>query len=378
VRPDPRGWPPSFGRDSSERDALIVLAHLETMTPRRLRDLAWSEGSAVGCLEAVRSGAAGDRDRELADRVDVPAVRDRVASGEARLIAPRDREYPTRLLGLADPPGWLFAKGRSLEEHPTAVAVVGARSCSAYGHEIGEAIGRGIAARGVTVVSGAARGVDSAAHRGALAVGGPTLAVLGCGIDVAYPAGNRGLIDRIAQEGTVVSEYPPGAPALPRRFPARNRLIAALGRAVVVVEGAAGSGSLITAEFALDLGYEVLAVPGLVTSPLSAAPHDLLREGATLVRGPEDVLEAVGIHPDETGNSGGGEGVLSADERRVLDEVVGEPITAETVAHRAGLRINTALSLLMSLQMRGLLRGSAGRYQRTSSVAATHTSRTTR
>ena len=194
---------------------------------------------------------------------------------------------------------------------------------------------------------------------------GPTVAVLGSGIDVAYPASNRGLIEKIAQHGTVLSEYPPGARAQPRRFPARNRLIAALGQAVVVVEGAAGSGSLITAEFALGLGYEVLAVPGPVTSLLSAVPHELLREGGTLVRGSDDVLEALGIASSEAVTSATIDG-LSPEERRVLQEVVGEPITAETIAGRAGLRINQALSGLMSLEVRGLVRGSAGRYQRTS------------
>jgi DNA processing protein len=228
-------------------------------------------------------------------------------------------------------------------------------------------IGRGLAVQGVNVVSGAARGVDTAAHRGALSVGGPTIAVLGSGIDVAYPAANRRLLKDIVQVGTVVSEYPPGLPALPRRFPARNRLIAALSRAVVVVEGAAGSGSLITADFAADLSREVLAVPGPVTSPFSVVPHDLLRDGATLVRGPEDVLDELKVTRLDAGS---GEVApvndLSQRERRVLDAVIGEPVTAEAVSTRTALPISTALSLLMSLEVRGLIRGVAGRYRRTS------------
>jgi DNA processing protein len=211
--------------------------------------------------------------------------------------------------------------------------------------------------------------VDSAAHRGALSVGGPTIAVLGSGIDVAYPSGNRGLIEEIARRGTLVSEYPPGVPALPRRFPARNRLIAALSRGVVVVEGAAGSGSLITAEFALDLGSEVFAVPGPVTSPLSAVPHELIREGAPLARGSEDVLEALGLARSSAGKPALLDG-LSPEERRVLEGVVGEPVTAEAIAGRADIPINEALAVLMSLEVRGLVRATAGRYQRTSSAAA--------
>jgi DNA processing protein len=368
VLPDARGWPPGFGEGGLEREALIVLAHLETMTPRRLRELAWREGSAHGCLQAVRCGASGERDRTLADKVDVSAVGSALSSCGGRLVGPWDGEFPARLLNLPDPPAGLFARGGPLEEDMTAVAVVGARSCSAYGREMGEAIGRGIADRGVTVVSGAARGVDSASHRGALSVDGSTIAILGSGIDVAYPAGNRHLIEEIARKGTVISEYPPSVRALPRRFPARNRLIAALGRAVVVVEGAPGSGSLITAEFALDLDCDVFAVPGPVSSPLSAVPHELIREGATLIRGPDDVLEAVGISPGDTGS--GALDQLSPDERRVLEEVVGEPVTAEAVATRADLQIGTVLSLLMSLEVRGLIRSAAGRFHRTRPLAS--------
>jgi DNA processing protein len=371
VLRDPRGWPPGFGGDGPEREALLVLSHLETLTPRRLRDLAWSEGTARGCLQAVRSGASGDRDRGLAEAVDVASVRAALAACGARALGPWDPGYPPRLLDLPDPPACLYARGRSLEELTTAVAVVGARSCSAYGRDVAESIGRRLAGHAVTVVSGAARGVDAAAHRGALSVNGRTIAVLGSGINVAYPSANRRLLDNIVARGTVLSEYPPGVPARPRRFPARNRLIAALSRAVVVVEGAAGSGSLITAEFAADLGREVFAVPGPITSPLSSAPHDLLRDGATLARGPEDILDELGVPHLRSGEDDpDAPAGLSTDERRVLERVIGEPITAEAVAGQAGLPINTTLSVLVSLEVRGLVRGLAGRYQRTSAASA--------
>jgi DNA processing protein len=370
VRPDPPGWPPRFGREEPELEALLILAHLETLTPRRFRDLAWSEGSARACLQAIRRGASGERDGRLAESVEVAAVRDALSACGARPLGPGNKEYPACVLDLADPPALLFARGRSLEEVDAAVAVVGARSCSAYGREVAETIGRGLASHGVSVVSGAALGVDAAAHRGALSVQGSTIAVLGSGIDVAYPSANRGLLTDIVQVGTVVSEYPPGVPARPRRFPARNRLIAALSRAVVVVEGGAGSGSLITAEFAVDLNREVFAVPGPVTSPLSAVPHELLRDGATLIRSAEDVLDdlRIGRLPDGSDRLAAPDG-LSAEERRVLDGVVGEPVTAEAVASRAALPISTALSVLMSLEVRGLVRGIAGRYQRTGVAA---------
>lgn len=368
---DPRGWPPGFGRGGPEWEALLILSHLETLTPRRLRDLAWSEGSARACLQAVRRGAAGEGDRGLAERVEAAAVRAALAACRGRALGPWDAEYPDRLLDLPDPPACLYVRGRSLHELKSAVAVVGARSCSDYGRGVAETIGRGLADRGVCVVSGAARGVDAAAHRGALSVHGPTIAVLGSGIDIAYPSTNRRLLGDIVRIGTVVSEYPPGMPARPRRFPARNRLIAALGGAVVIVEGAAGSGSLITAEFGLDLGRDLFAVPGPVTSPLSAVPHELLREGAMLARGPDDILAELGVARSSPGSDVHAvTHALSQEERRVLDGVVGEPVTAEAIALAASLPISTALSVLMSLEVRGLVRGMAGRYQRTSAAAA--------
>ncbi|MGH2723303.1 MAG: DNA-processing protein DprA [Actinomycetota bacterium] len=239
-----------------------------------------------GGREPVGPGGAGG--------IDVRRVSQALRRAGARLAVPGDGEYPERLLDLPDPPACLFLRGRPPPgaggRPEVAVAVVGARACSPYGREVAEGIGAGVAAAGVAVVSGAAIGIDGAAHRGALRVGGPTVAVLGSGIDTAYPQRHRGLIDRIAEAGSVLSEYPPGVKPEPRRFPARNRIVAGLARAVVVVEGAPGSGSLITAEFAQDLGRDVLAVPGPVTSPLSQAPHELIRDGGTLVRGAEDVL----------------------------------------------------------------------------------------
>lgn len=368
MRPDPRGWPRVFGRGEQELDALIVLSHLQTLTPRRFRELAWIEGSARACLQAILRGAAGERDRGIAENVRVTAVRGALSRCGARAMGSWDEEYPDSLLDLPDPPALLFARGRSLEQLNSAVAVVGARSCSSYGREVAKIIGRGLADQSVSVVSGAARGVDAAAHRGALSVGGPTIAVLGSGIDVAYPSTNRSLLDDIVRMGTVVSEYPPGVPARPRWFPARNRLIAALSRAVIVVEGGTGSGSLITAEFATDLSREVFAVPGPVTSPFSVAPHELLRDGATLVRGPDDVLEELGIARLSPSRGFGALEGLSPEERRVLEEIVGEPVTAEAIATRTELSISTALAVLMSLEVRGLVRGAAGRYQRTSAA----------
>jgi DNA processing protein len=211
--------------------------------------------------------------------------------------------------------------------------------------------------------------VDAAAHRGALRARGRTIAVLGSGIDVPYPRSHRGLLDDIARSGAVVSEYPPGMRAHPRRFPARNRIVAAMASAVVVVEGSPGSGSLITAEFAQDLHREVLAVPGPVTSELSAAPHELIRDGAGLVRDAHDVLEAMHIAwggPVDAAPTAPGE-----DERRVYEALAGAPQVVEQVAAAAGVDAGRALRTLVALELRGLVGEAGGRYRRLTSPGRT-------
>ena len=211
-------------------------------------------------------------------------------------MTPADAEYVRPLLDLlADPPIGLFVKGRPLTGMPDVVAVVGARNCSSLGNEMAMDIGSALGSAGACVVSGAARGIDAAAHRGALAAGGTSIAVLGSGIDLPYPKGSAQLLERIAAVGAVVTEYAPGVKAEPFRFPARNRLVAALSRALVVVEGAEGSGSMISVEHALDLGRDVFAVPGTVTNPLAQVPLALIREGATLIRGADDLLADLGL-----------------------------------------------------------------------------------
>ena len=175
------------------------------------------------------------------------------------------------------------------------MAVVGARSCSPYGAQVARELARDLAAHGIVVVSGLARGIDGEAHRGALAAGGLTVAVLGCGIDRDYPRAHAQLASRIAESGLVVSEYPPGVEPAPWRFPARNRIVAGLAKATVVVEARERSGALITADFALELGRDVFAVPGEITSGLSKGTNDLIRQGATPLLAVDDVLDALGI-----------------------------------------------------------------------------------
>jgi DNA processing protein len=213
----------------------------------------------------------------------------------------RRRELPPLLRAIHDPPARLYLKGNgdaTLLTEP-AVAIVGARACSPYGSQVARMLGRELAAAGVVVVSGLARGIDGEAHRGALGTGGHTVAVLGCGIDRDYPAAHASLARSICERSLIVSEYEPGVEPAPWRFPARNRIIAGLCAATIVVEARERSGALITADFALEEGREVFAVPGEITSSLSLGTNALLRLGATPLTASADVLDSLGIEPPD-------------------------------------------------------------------------------
>jgi DNA processing protein len=269
-------------------------------------------------------------------------------------------EYPTQLAQIHDPPAALYAIGASLPEVTRAVAIVGARRCTALGREQAADLGGALGRAGVTVVSGAARGIDAAAHEGALSVGGKTLAVLGCGVDVAYDPGGRDLLRRIGGRGTIVSEFAPGTPPEPRNFPARNRIVAGLCRATVAVEGATGSGSLITAEHAMEFGRDVFAVPGSVTNPMAHVPLQLIRDGAAMIRGSDDLLRDLGLelHLEDV------RGDLGDAERRALGALAG-PTLPERVAASLGVGVPEAVALLMELELRGFVRSVGGRYEAT-------------
>lgn len=213
----------------------------------------------------------------------------------ARLVTMEDSDYPYILKEIFDPPMAIYVRG-TLQSDAVRIGIVGARKFSGYGEALALDFGEKLAAAGLTVVSGAARGIDTRAHRGALkAKDGRTVAVLGCGIDVAYPAENRRLLEEIAERGAVISEYAPGAQPLPAFFPARNRIISGLSAGTLVVEAARRSGSLITAELALSEGREVYAVPGSVLSATSEGCHHLIQQGAKLVTRAQDILEDYGI-----------------------------------------------------------------------------------
>ena len=242
---------------------------------------------------------AGRRWRDHLSEFDATAYTNELSERGFRFV-PR-RGLPPLLRAIHDAPPGLFLRGAADLELLTrpAVAVVGARACSGYGASVARMLGRELAAAGLVVVSGLARGVDAEAHRGALQAGGATVAVLGCGIDRDYPAAHAELARRIAATGLVVSEYAPGVEPLPWRFPARNRIIAGLCRATVVVEARERSGALITGDLALEEGREVFAVPGEIGSALSAGTNALLKLGAAPLTCAADVLDVYGLAPRE-------------------------------------------------------------------------------
>ena len=238
------------------------------------------------------------------------------------------------------------------------MAIVGARACSSYGGQVARLVGRELAAAGLVVISGLARGVDGEAHRGALEANGVTVAVLGCGIDRDYPAAHAQLAARISERGLVVSEYAPGVEPAPWRFPARNRVIAGLAAATVVVEARERSGALITADFALEAGREVFAVPGEITSSLSSGTNALLRVGATPLTSAADVLEALGVEAAPPRAEGVGE---TAD--RVLRALSTEPAGANDLVATTGLDAATVATALAELELAGAVVEADGLYR---------------
>ncbi len=280
-----------------------------------------------------------------------------------RWLGRSDPGFPARLRSIHDPPPGLFLRGTASAEllGLVSVAIVGARACSDYGAHVARALGRELAGAGVCVVSGLARGVDSWAHRGALEAGGPTVAVLGCGIDRDYPRAHARLAVDIASTGLIVSEYPCGVVPAPWRFPARNRIVAGLTAATIVVEARERSGALITADLALEEGREVLAVPGEITSPLAAGSNALLRLGAIPVTSSTDVLEALGIEPVP---AGGRPELVQGMAAAALAAIEAGAATADEVARAAGLSAGEAAAALVELELAGLVEVRSGVYRR--------------
>lgn len=328
---------------------------------------------SVGRSQVAELLAGGASPRELYAGLAQPRERpERLAAlcsnHDIALLTPADADYPALLRYIPDPPPVLYAWGRCSVLRRPAVALVGARRCSRGGAEVAAALAQALAGHGVSVVSGLARGIDTAAHRGALSTG-VTVAVIGSGLLRPYPAGNRALVRAILDAGgLLLSEYPPLAGARPYHFPERNRLISGLALGVVVVEAGEHSGSLITARMALEQGREVCAVPGPVANPTSRGCHRLLRDGAVLVECAGHILEAMGLteFADTRPAPAAADqaGPPDADLVRLLDAVGGQVSSLDELVVATGMDARAAAAALVELELAGFVRQVPGGYIR--------------
>jgi DNA processing protein len=337
-------------------------------------------GVTAGVL-AGRLGLKAAKRRLLEQSIPEAAeVCDEVAGAGARIVALTDPEYPYLLKETPVPPPLLFCKGSLDGICPGAIAIVGSRRASFGGRKLASHLAEELASRGLTVISGLARGVDTAAHRGALEAGGRTVAVMGCGIDMVYPPENEGLARSICASGALLTEFPPGTAPLRQNFPMRNRIISGLSLGTVVVEAAETSGALITAGFALEQNRSVFAVPGAPGIPGSRGSNRLLKQGARLVESVEDILEEIdpqivrhgkpraslcglpALRHKESRLSVAGAGSLTGDEERVMDLLSDRPVHVDEISRSLGMETRLTLSLLLVLEARGLARSMPGKF----------------
>jgi len=350
--------------------ARLTLALLKGIPRARLIELIKMAGSPEGLfsteLERISKSLSPDEMSALVQGHTRDLDEQLVFAGltESNIVAWTDEEYPSLLRHIEYAPPVIFFRGDVRVASGPAVAIVGSRRCSPSGKYVAEKLARDIAARGFVVVSGLARGIDSAAHRGALAVGGSTIAVLGCGVDVCYPPENKRLLKDILESGAVVSEFVFGTPPLKQNFPLRNRLISGISEALVVVEAGEASGALVTVAYALAQGREVFVVPGDTTLASTIGSNRLLKEGARPITGAEDILdELVPRFGDRLQPVSQGQVMaetLSGEEQTVLSCLSCVPTHVDQVCDELGRKAPTVLSLLLSLELKGFVKQAPG------------------
>jgi DNA processing protein len=293
-------------------------------------------------------------------RLSLEKLWQQIASQDIRVLTWNDSEYPRLLKEIQQPPPVLYLRGCLTPEDECAVSIVGTRRVTPYGRQVAERVARVLAQNGVTVVSGLARGVDSIAHQAALDAGGRTIAVFGCGVEQVYPPEHRRLAEQILQNGALISDYPPGTPPEANNFPPRNRIISGLALAVVVVEAGQTSGALITTRFAADQGREVFAVPGSIFAPACQGTNRLIRDGATPLLQPEDVLEVLNM--EQMAAHRAARTVLPADstEAQILALLSHEPTHVDEIQARCGLPIERVSATLVLMELKGLVQQTGG------------------
>ena len=359
-------------------EAYIVLNMIEHVGPVRLRQLLdFFAGdptailrATVGQLAAVR-GIGPDTAAAIGaweKTVDLAAELRRISDFGCHVVAQSDPDYPAMLREIYDPPIVLYVKGTLKLEDRNGIALVGSRQTTTYGNEVARRLGYQLAYTGVTVVSGGARGVDTAAHQGALTAKGRTVAVLGTGINIVFPAENRELFERIADNGAVITQFPFNRSADKQTFPIRNRIVAGMTLGTVVVEANLTSGALITANFANEYGRQVFAVPGRIDSPRSKGCHELIKKGAKLCEGIEDILSEFEylFPPSNKSPSVAETGLLPAlalseHEQKIMAVLNAHEQTTDDIIRAVGLPASTTSVALFSLEMKRLIRQLPGK-----------------
>jgi len=360
--------------DSKRYD--LALFHVPRVGNVTFRKLVRRFGGARNVFEAgyeglVESGIVGGKlARSIVSFSDWDPIEkelDRVRSFGAVIVGIEDDVYPPPLKEIYDPPGFLYVLGSLASEDHRSVAVVGSRNPTHYGVLSTERIAGGLAAAGITVVSGMARGIDSLAHETTIKNNGRTIAVLGSGLDVIYPPENNTLFERIAENGAVVSEFPLGAAPDAQNFPRRNRIISGVSLGVVIIEARIKSGALITAHLALEQNREVFAVPGNIHNPRSKGTHKLIRDGAKLVESAQDVIEELPQMLTGSYIVGGGSSeaekplVLTDEEKRVLENIGHDPVYVDIIIDECGLASERVLEILLELELKNVVRQIPGK-----------------
>jgi DNA processing protein len=358
----------------SEPKSWLALSTVPHVGPVRFISLVKHFGSPGAVLSAPQKNLAdlpdigpvtassikGNVDWKLADK-----QLELMEKNQVRLLTFKDDTYPENLKSIYDPPPFLFIKGEIKEEDKNAIAIVGARAASAYGNQTAQKIGRELAKRGITIVSGLAWGIDSIGHSSALEENGRTVAVFGSGLDVIYPPQNRKLAERIMQNGALVSEFLLGTKPEKQNFPKRNRLISGLSLGVVVIEASAKSGALLTAQHALEQNREVFAVPGNIGAKTSEGTNRLIKEGAKLVTSVEDILEELRMNTPlqqrEKSKIEKDSSQLSEQEKSIYDLMTGEPYHIDKIAKDIHVTTSQALSTLLSLELKGFIKQLSGK-----------------
>jgi DNA processing protein len=361
--------------DSSELKNWLALFTVPNVGPVRYISLVKHFGSPEKVLSAS--------EKELAELPDIgpvtaSSIRNQVfwdkteeqvkllEKNQIKIVTFKDENYPENLKSIYDPPPFLFLKGEIRKEDQNAVAIVGCRSASVYGKRITERIGRELAKNGITIVSGLARGIDSIAHLSALKENGRTLAVFGSGLDVIYPPENKKLAEEIVSNGAIISEFFLGTKPEAPNFPRRNRIISGLSLGVVIVEAGTKSGALVTASCALEQNREVFAIPGNLGSKNSEGTNALIKQGAKLVTTVEDILEELkittkGKRPDSSAQTEKDISHLSEMERNIFKLISDEPYHIDKIATQASVSLPQALSALLSLELKGLVKQLSGK-----------------